>query len=56
MVEMSYKGYVRPILSDATLQAEYAEGQTAKVLPQIFMGRLIQSTIVLREKEPYSAS
>ena len=50
--DRDYKGYVRPILSNATLQAEYAEGQTAKVLPQIFMGKLVQSTIVLREKSP----
>ena len=45
-----YKGYIRPILSDATLQAEYADAQTPKVLPQDRMGKLALTTIILKEK------
>ena len=45
-----YKGYIRPILGDATLQAEYADAQTPKVLPQDRMGKLALTTIILKEK------
>ena len=48
--DRDYKGYVRPILSDATLQAEYADAQTPKVLPQDRMGKLALTTIILKEK------
>ena len=47
---IDYKGYIRPILSDATLQAEYSGTQTPKVLPQDRMGKLALTTIILKEK------
>lgn len=47
-----YKGYVRPKLDDPDLQAEYANGQTVKVLPSDRGGKLALTNVLLGSYAP----
>ncbi len=50
--DRSLEGYVRPILSDNALQAEYADDQTAKTFPAGRNGKLTVTNIVLEAGTP----
>lgn len=50
--DLSLEGYVRPILSDNALQAEYADDQTAKTFPAGRNGKLTVTNIVLEAGSP----
>jgi lipoprotein len=47
--DQDYEGYIRPVFSDATLQAKYLAEETSKVFPQDKAGKLALTTILIRK-------